>query len=410
VPCTGIFDGIATATESLSNELYGRLVGKSIWTNLVPRAVYPMNTGLTQTTYRLGNIEPTDTPPWEAETIAENDSTSGSCDAPNNTVSWGNDTFTYSPEKTQFAGPILCKEQFTYEHVPEKFLEGYLGRLAMFSDRVLSFRLQEHYISNTNKYIAGSNVIVPGTSLAPGTTQATLPAVQASSELTQQMLDKIAIQLDNLGAAEQTDPTQYGYFDWGPKGALYTLYISQEASQRITRNDPTLVTIANYSDMGMGEDSILRRRLGAAAQFYNFKHMMNPIPPRWNWNGSAYVRVPVYINVAGTGQGVVSIINPAWEAAEYEGAFVLHPLVMTSHIVEPEVNPAGLPFDPINYHGEWKFVVGGYKIGCGADPLDRFGQHYAVFKHAIEKINGDYGYTIIYRRCTNIAPLTVACS
>ena len=228
------------------------------------------------------------------------------------------------------------------------------------------------------------------------------------------MLDQLAYYLNEQGAAEQTDPTQYGYYDWGQDGPLYTLYIGAQASQLILRNDPTGMnpTILNFSDEGMGEKSLLRYRLGAARRYYNFKHLQNPYPPRWNWNGSSLVRVPVFINIAGTGEGVISVINPAWNSAQIEGAFVLHPLVMTSHIIEPEVNPAGLPFDPIDYHGEWKFVVGGYKLGLGADPLDRFGQHYAVFKHAIEPINTDYGYTILFNRCVNSSgiPATVICS
>jgi hypothetical protein len=405
-----VFDGISMATESLSNELNGRLVGQSVWRNLIPRAIYPQNTGLEQTTYRQGNIQPTDLVPWEAETVAENINQSGSCDAPGNTVSWGFDQLVYAPEKTQFAGPILCKEQFTYEHIPDKFLEGYLGRLSMFSERVTEWRLQEHYISNSTSYIAGANLTTVGQTLPPGQLQATLPNVYPTSGLTQQMLDQFANTLGEQGAASQSDPTQYGYFNWGPNGPLYTLYIGQIASNAILRNDTFNTQVLNFSDMGKGEEALLRYRLGAAKQYYNYKHLINPYPPRYNWNGSQLVRVPVFINIQGTGQGVVSILNPAWNSAQIEAAFILHPLVMTAHIIEPEVNPAGLPFDPIDYHGEWKFVIGAYKLGLGADPLDRFGQHYAVFKHAIEPINTDYGYTILFNRCPGNAPLTVKCS
>lgn len=405
-----VFDGIAVATESLSDELNGRLSPKSLWKNFVPREAFPMNRGLEQTTFRQGNIEPTDLPDWDAESLISDENVEGACSAPDNSVSWGYDQFVYAPEKTQFHGPLLCKEQFTYEHVPDKFLEGYLGRLAMFSDRVLSFRLQEHYISNSNKYIAGDNVIIDGQTLSPGANQATLPAVEPSSELTQDMLDEIAVRLNEAGAAEQTDPTQYGFFDWGANGPLYTLYIGQQMSNKILRNDPDNVTILNYSEMGKGENALLRARLGAAKQYYNFKHVINPIPPRYNWNGATLVRIPVYINDAGSGKGVVSVYNPDWLTADVEAAFILNPLVMTMHVVQPDIPSAVSAFNPIDYHGEWKFVVGGYKLGLDcADPLDRFGRHYAVFRHAIEPINRDYGYTIFYTRCVG-SPLEVGCS
>jgi hypothetical protein len=405
-----VFDGLASATESLSNEVYGRLQPTSLWMNLVPRAPFPNNTGLEQTSFRQGNIEPPDTSTWVAEALTSEENVAGACANDVDDVTWGYDNWIWAPEKKRFKGPLLCKEQFNYEHQPDKWLNGYIGRLSMFSDRVMSFRLQEHYLSLSNKYIAGNDVIIPGSYLPPGQSEATLPAIQPTSQITQSMLDQISLRLNEAGASEQTDPTSYGYYNYGQSGPVYTLYIGQEASQQIVRNDPFLARVNNFSDMGKGDMSQLRLRLASAREYFSFKHVINMIPPRYNWNGSALVRVPVYINVANTGAGESAVFNPDWQTAEFEAAFVLHPLVMTDHPIEPQVNAGGLPFDPINYMGEWQFVVGGYKLGIDCpDPLDDFGQHWSTFKHAIEPVNPDYGYTILFKRCpANV--LTVACS
>lgn len=409
MPCDA-FSAIATATESLPTELYGRLSPTVLWPNLIPRKEYKKNMGLEQTSYQLGNIEPTDTPTWMAETLISDENVEGACANTDDTVSWGYDSRTYGPEKYQVRGPLLCKEQFTYNWEPDKFMDGYLKRLAMYSARVESNRLQEHYISNSYKFFCGPNIIVPGTALTPGQAEATIPAVNATSELTQSQLNKVAYKLIDLGAADQEDPTSFGYFGYGKSGPLFTLMIDPEASEKITNNDPKVVTELNFSDMGMGAGATLRRRLAVAIEYRSFKHLISTTLPRYNWTGTGYDRVPVYVNVATTGEGVKSDINPDWQTADIGVAIVIHPLVMDEQIVAPDDNPAGLPFTPSNYVGEWRFVVGGYKLGLDCDdPLDKFGQHFAEWKHAIEPINQDYGYTFFYRRCNDDA-YNVACS
>lgn len=409
--CSTLFSALATATESLPYDLYARLRAKSLWLNLVPRAEFRRNMGLEQTTYELGDVEPTDNPDqWTAESITTPENVEGACAIEDYDLNWGFNQRTYAPEKIRLRGPLLCKDNFTYNYMPEKFLGGYLERLSKASERTMEFRLQEHYISVSNKYFAGNDVVIPGQSLAPGAQYATLPAVEPSSQLTQDMLDLLAVNLNDIGASEQKDPTQYGFYTYGDTGPLYTLYIGQQASKAITINDPTRVTVNNFSDMGFGEDAILRKRLAASITYYNFRHVINPIPPRYVWDGDELVRVPVYIQVAGTGGGLVSIINPAWKSAPYEAAFVLNPLVMTDHMVAPDVNPAGIPFDPISYMGEWVFVEGAYRLGLDCvDPTNSFGRHYAIFRHAVEQVHPDYGYTIIFKRCVQ-SPLTVDCS
>lgn len=409
--CSALFSAIATATESLPNDLYATLRARSLWVNLVPREEFKRNTGLEQTTYTLGDVEPTDNPAqWSAETITDANTPAGACAINDYDLNWGFDTRVYSPEKIRLRGPVLCKDNFTYNYMPEKFLGGYVERLGQASQRTLEFRLQEHYISGSNKYIAGRDTEVVGVALPAGQQYATLPALQPTSQLTQDMLDQLSVSLNDKGAANQTDPTQYGFFDWGPDGPLYTLYIGQQASKSVTINDPSRVTVNNFADMGMGNEALLRKRIGSSKVYYNFRHVMNPIPPRYIWDGTKLVRVPVYIQIPGSGGGLVSILNPAWKTAPYEAAFVLNPLVMTDHMVQPDVNPAGIPFDPISYMGEWDFITGAYRLGLDCeDPQDKFGRHLATFKHAVELVHPEYGYTILFRRCIQ-SPLTVGCS
>lgn len=409
MPCD-VFDAIATATESLPRSIYARLQPKSLWMNLTPREAFKRNTGLEQTTYVMGNVEPDDNPVWQAESLVTEENVEGACAIPDTDLQWGFDQRVYSPEKLRLRGPVLCKDEFTYNYMPDKFMGGYIDRIAKASDRTMSFRLQEHYLSLSNKYVAGDNTIIAGSTLAPGTQYASLPAIEPTSELTQDMLDEIAVNLNDLGAADQTDPTQWGFYDWGQNGPLYTLYIGQQMSNKILKNDPTRVTVLNYSDMGKGEDALLRKRIAASVQFYNFRHVINPIPPRYVWDGDSLVRIPVFISIAASGKGFKSVINPAWQAAPIEAAFVLHPLVMTDHLVEPEVNPAGLPFDPTNYYGEWSFIKGAYRLGLDCeDPEDKFGRHYATYRHAVEAVQPDYGYSILFRRCIG-SPYEVSCS
>jgi len=408
-----VFDGFQAMSEHLNPEIYRKVRLQDYWLELVERTTFPENTGYEQTVTTIDNVEPPTTiPTWNAINPVSDSNVAGPCATDFVDVQWGYNKRVYEPEGYDLQGPVLCKDEFTFDWMTDEFIRHYIDQLAMVTRRVWSNRYQEHFMSLTPKYIAnGSNTFYPGSTLAPGVNEASIPAVQATSELTQDMLDDIFYRQLHIGATQQ-GPTDNGYITMGPDGPIFPLLISVEMSKRISfqsdRKDAYL-----WAGAGQMEASELMKNIGATKVLYNYRHIPCMYPARYNWNGAGYTRVEPFLQVAATGKGIDAQINPAWEAAGYEAAQILHPLVMRSEVVQPEVNAGGLPFDPANYYGDWQFITGGNRIFPAAtacfDPLFKFGRHFAQFKHAIRPIFPDYGVTIIYKRCLN-APFTVSCS
>lgn len=411
-----VFDGFRSMTEHLNPELYSRLRMQDYWLELVDRTTYTPNTGYEQTVFTLTNVEPASvTPSWSSITPVSDSVPGGPCTISYDDVQWGFDERVYAPEQKGYRGPILCKDEFTFDYLTDEFINHYIEQLAFVTRRVWSNRLQEHYLSLSNKYICGyGNTFFPGATLAPTAAQATLPAVRATSQLTQDMLDVVAYQLIHSGA-NATQPDAKGYITLGPEGPIFPLLIGLEMSKQITlQSAASQYQGLLWSGAGAGEGSQLMKNVGATKVLFNYRHIPCMFPPRFEWNGAAYVRVEPFLIEDADGKGKKATLNPDWTNAAYEAAFVLHPLVMRTEIVQPEVNAGGLPFDPTNYYGDWQFVTGAYRIfdsatACVPDPKDKFGRHFAEFKHAVRPILPDYGYTFIFKRCIN-TPLTVTCS
>jgi hypothetical protein len=229
---------------------------------------------------------------------------------------------------------------------------------------------------------------------------------QATSELTQEMLDVAAATLIRNGA---TNPDSSGFISFSSDGPVFPLYIGMEASQRIAQNNAALREDLRFADMGSGAGAELLKRIGANRVIKNFRHIPNLFPPRFSYAGGKYTLIQPFTSSSGT-KGTVFSVNPSWTTALYEGAFVPTPYVIKSHIVRPVNRVGDLSWQPTNYMGEWQWVTGAYKLDVDcADPLEKKGQHYAEFVHAVEPIFTNQGMTIIFRRCTG-ALTTIICS
>lgn len=408
-----VFQGFQNMTEHLNPEIYSRLRLMDPWIDLIDRASFPENTGTEQTVTTLNNSEPpTVTPVWNGISLI-NGSSNAPCNVTYNDVTWGFNTRVYEPENLGLDGPVMCKDEFTFDWMTDEFINHYVDQLAYVTKRTWSNRYQEHFMSITPKLICnGSNTTYPGATLAPGQAQATLPAIQATSQLTQDYLDGQMYNLIYTGAT-QAQPDAKGYITLGPDGPVFPLLIGPEMSKTLSLQAGASQYGALFSaGTAQLEASELMKNIGATKVLFNYRHIISLTPPRFNWNGTAYVRIEPFLIMPATGAGTGAPVNPLWLTAAYEAAFILHPLVMRTEMVQPEVNAGGLPFDPTNYFGDWQFITGGERIFPGAtcfDPLHKYGRHFAEFKHAIRPIFPDYGRTIIFKRCI-ASPFSVGCS
>lgn len=404
--CSSIFDAFPTKTENLADSIWKIASYNSVWLNLVPRDEYPRNSGLTQTNYTVGPLEPTsDEETWAAvDTVAEGPSSSNVCNTTFNEVTPGTTAQTYSPEKFGLKGPLLCKDELTFDHNVAGFLDVYLKKLAIRAQRSWEKRYEVLAMQFGRKFVAKNTFPEVDTQ----TNLVDLALDQATSEVTQEMLDTVAITLIQAGA---TNPDDSGFIGFSSDGPLFPLIIGMDASQRIAQNNANFRQDLNYADMGSGAGATLLKRIGANRVIKNFRHIPALFPPRYTYNAGTgkYVRVNTFESTATT-KGNKYTVTAAYKAAPYEAAIIPNPLQFRSRVVRPTNAVSSLNWKPSNYMGEWTWVTGGFRMDTDCvDPLEKYGRHYAEFIHAPEPIFGDFGATIIFKRCTG-ALTTVLCS
>ena len=407
--CDNPFDAFRLATESLPDDVYVRASFRDIWTNLIPKEVYPNSAGLVRSTFTIGRSEPTtDEPAFTPITLSTGNTYTGSCGTTYSDVPVGFDEDTYAPEQFGWKGPTICQDDLIFNYKAAMFLQQYIPAITKNTLRTIGNRLAAIYTHYVPKGIADASFTFgnPGTGAPPQSPDLTLD--RATCELTQEMLDYTAVVLNQEGAS---DPNSNGWITLGEDGPIYPLYIGQEMSQRILLQNSDLRQDRRYADMGKGDASMLFQRVGATRVIKNFRHVINLFPPRYNYENGEYVRVPTWVMNSGT-KGQVADINPDWTNADFEGAWVLTPWVFHSEVIQPVNSAAGLNWTPKNYMGEWQFITGGEKINNPPcfDPLQKLGAHFAEYKHAPKPIFPTFGRFILFQRCPSDGYNCVSCS
>jgi hypothetical protein len=417
--CDNVFDAFAIATESLGDEIYRNASYDSVWLKAIQRGQFPLGIGTDQTTFTIENSEPIDdTEGWvqikrdlggDPGLSPTGGTHSGStCATTFHDVEVGYSTQTYNVEAMGLKGPTICRDDMLFDHNVEQFLRAYIQEMTKRAKRTWEKRYEELYMQFSSKLSVGngnslidfsgaSSSFVDDVDFGPG-------GGAATSTLTQQVLDTMAVELIDRGA---TNPDSNGFINFGEDGPVFPLLIGLEASQQIAMNNSELRQDFRNADSGAGDGAELLSRIGASRVIRNFRHVPNLRPPRYTYAevGNKYTRVPTYEMVSAAG-GKKAQITSAYKNAPYEAAIVLNPAVFTSEIVPPMNSVAGVNWNPTNYMGEWQWVTGGEKITASAadcaDPLSKLGAHYCEFKHAPRPEFPKYGLTMIFKRACNV--------
>lgn len=399
--CSAPFDAFRLATESLPDIAYVRGTFRDIFTNLIMRGEWPQSAGLVRSTFVIGRSEPTtDEPTFIPITLSTGEDYTGSCANTYNDINYGFNETTFAPERFSWRGPLVCQDDLIFNYKAEMFLEKYIPALTKNTIRTISNRMQAIYTHFVPKGVATSSFSFgpAGTGSPPTSPDLTLD--EAQCELSQEMLDATATELNEEGAFE---PNTNGWISLGEDGPIYPLYIGQTASQLILLDNAELRQDRRFADMGKGDAAMLFQRIGATRVIKNFRHIINPYPPRYSYQGGAYVRTPTWVMNTAT-KGFEAEVNPDWRSPDtspFEAAWVLTPWVFRSNIVRPVNSAAGLNWTPKSYMGELVFRTGGALIEDPPcfDPQMKLGRHFGEFDHAPEPIFPTYGRWIIFRRC-----------
>lgn len=409
VGCPTPFDEFVQHSEDFLEELYKNPSPNTFFNDLIPRADYKHGAGLTRSVFTIGRSLPTsNTPDFELVALSDGETYTGSCATDYNEVLTGFYKRDYSPEKFGWKGPVICSDDLIYSWQVESFIPAYIDQLSMNSRWTVHFRYKSIYDHYVPKGVVCPDdaetfsLVDGGTGLPGQAPDLTLP--ESGGELTQDILDEVALQLIYQGA--DIDPHSGGFVSYGNEGPLFTLDIDAKLSQQIFKNNSERRTDLRYAWEGAKDQSPLLRRLLAARQLGNFKHMPNPYPTRYTYEGGAYTEVDTWEVDSSATKGSPTAMKPttAWLNAPYVGTRVLSSNVFTSEIVRPVNSAGGLNWPAKSYMGEWIFKVGGNNIQATGstlceDPFEKLGRHYAEFAHAPRPVKVNHGVLIISKRC-----------
>lgn len=408
--CGTAFDAFRVMQEYLSEQICARALFDSALLNAVPSGVYPKGVG---TSVSMFTIEPQELGTENTGGTAITKSGSGTTAAISNACAYsmtdiqaGYTEETYSPVQWQYRGPLYCKDSKYFEFNADVFFNQYVDMMTGAVKQDMESWVFYNYSRLVPIYTARANGFD-----SIGTSSSTLTAPAATSELTQDMLDRLVyLLMANRSVPTSTDGS--GLITYGPQGPQWSLLIHPGMSQRIIRANGDFRNDIRYADPNM-----LLARLGAYQSVKNYAHVPWLVPQRFTHDGTKYVQVPRFVSSAAT-KGVKSTVNPNWlnpNVAMYEAALILSPYVMRKEWIVPSNQIGNESWNGERYMGEWNWIVGPSALAATDgdacyDPLNKYGRHIGDVKIAAGLgCNRQSGAIIFYRRCPTSATI-VSCT
>lgn len=418
--CATTFDALHVATERLGEEIYQFPYTETPYEQYVTRGTFPKNKGVVMTTFTGANSEPTNSRSTNWHDLSQSGSlisgltanSLGLCAEPFVNVPVGYDIDTYKPRRLNLSGPVICKDDLTFAHMPFKFFKQiYLPNLARVVKRELDYDFRNVMMAN------GTHVSI--TTGLPEADGGGVPGVQPvltcpTGSLAQGDLDEIAARQLRDGYTNAGERQ----IELGPDGPIFPIFIGMEASKRISRSDDGYRLDTRYADMGKGAEAELLKRMGATKVVGNYRHKIILDPPRADCVGGLLTLRDTYemVDTPSAGGGKKAQYTTAYKNAQYEAAVIPHPMAFIAEFVSPDT--AGLDWNPNNYMGDWKFVTGLQNISVGAgasdvctiDPLHKFGQHFAELMYAPHTIYPGLARVVWFLRCRNDLGVIAGCT
>ena len=224
------------------------------------------------------------------------------------------------------------------------------------------------------------------------TVDQTITATDITGNISNAILDKVYFRQVRAGAGSNS----YGRENGRP---VFSIVLSSEASYQ-------LQTEAGFRDdvrYNNAKVSDLIAPLGIEKSFRGFYHLVDDLAPRFEQDtdtdgsgsgdsadGTLNLVEPYTVDASG-----IATPNPAYEAASYEAAYVLHPEVCEALIPNPMSGSNGLSFDPVNYRGkfDWKNIANEI-----TNPDGSIGFFRGVLASATKPIKTEFGYVVLFKR------------
>jgi hypothetical protein len=206
-----------------------------------------------------------------------------------------------------------------------------------------------------------------------------------NARISNKVLDKIYYELVRRGAGL----VAYGRENGRP---IFSLVCSSEASNFITTESESIKDDQRFNK---GEVGKLIAPLGVERSFRGFYHLIDDMTKRYEVDArvdatECLLEINPYII-----EGGAVTVNPAYESATYEAAYVLVDGVMESLMPKPISGAGAISFDPIKYTGDFKWLN---IANADNNPDGTIGFFRGVMASASKPLKVDLGYVVLFNR------------
>jgi len=293
----------------------------------------------------------------------------------------------YNIDRAVIESPRISLEDLRFAAHRQEQLRAIMDNMAESSRYTWENRYRDEFSKVSDSYIGA---VASGTAIQSGFEGTELTGTVdlgtagsftvPTSNISNALLDKSYFNLVRKGAGSEA----YGRENGRP---VFGLVLSSEASYQ-------LQTEAGFRDdvrYNNSKVSDLIAPLGVEKSFRGFYHLVDDLAPRFTLaNTDQITRVLPYTVSSG-----VTTPNSAYDSAEYEAAFVIHPHVCESQIPNPFSGAQGISFDPVSYRGDFKWTNIPNEI---TNPEGTIGFFRGVLASATKPIKTDFGFVILFKR------------
>lgn len=350
-----------------------------IWLGLVAQKPWHNNMGqiVRNTIYERSGL--TTAPTWNPVNPSDGASVNA-CIPPLTVISNSTTTQEYQRYHLALESDPLCLEDIRNSNEPRRAITAFQDNLMGNATFVRKERVRSEY-----QRLANHKIIV-----APGLPEdeTAFPLVYPTSPMTMGVLRRKYWQL----ARESDGTSGVNKVATGSRGNSQFIFISSgETIENMIKNDAGIRDDFRWSP----RVSELLGSYGEKFSYGGFIMWQDSFPERYNWTGSAYVRVPEYTPSATT-LGNKLEINQYWEHAETEASYIFHPDVLVSRVPDPQMAFGDVTYGAKNYSLEWRWI-NEYDRNCNPDRTIGFFR--AIGMQATEPVYRQFGYCFMALRC-----------
>ncbi len=371
-----INDLLQQESGRIGPDIFDKSLNTSPWLKLVQRDTWPDEMGQSIQVLTYERSLPGTTPSWSTVDYTTGTG-AGSCTPTAEEVSFASTLRTYNLQQTALESPPICVNDLRFTTMRREQLRSCFDVLQQNARYLWQERYRDEYIR-----LAEHKVIVK---TGFPESDSAFPAQIPTSKLTQGTLDRFYLKLLRDGAGNNAVDRVNGR-------PQFIAIMGPETQENILKEIGDIRDDFRYSDR-VGE---LLGPLGVTRPYKGFFHLIDDFPPRYNFDGTNWVRVEPYI-ASSASKGQKYDINPAWETAAYEDTILFHEDVYTSMVPKPITSPGGnTTFEAVKYMGDWKWLN---EFDKTENPDKTIGYFRGIFSDGSKPIHPEFGYVLRHLRC-----------